>query len=70
MAFSQRTYRGSLCDIEACLKAQSNKLYNMDTRSKVARSTLAGAFSVMDRGHLSDCTPSDVVIDATKGKLA
>ncbi len=33
----------SLRDIEACLNAQSNKLYHMGIRSKVARSTLADA---------------------------
>jgi hypothetical protein len=43
MAFAQLTYRDSLRDIEACLKAQSNKLYHMGIRSNVARSTLADA---------------------------
>ncbi len=43
MAFAQLTYRDSLRDIEACLKAQSNKLYHMGIRSKVSRSTLADA---------------------------
>ncbi len=43
MAFAQLTYRESLRDIEACLKAQNNKLYHMGIRSKVARSTLADA---------------------------
>jgi len=43
MAFAQLTYRESLRDIEVCLKAQSNKLYHMGIRSKVARSTLADA---------------------------
>jgi hypothetical protein len=43
MGFAQLTYRESLRDIEACLKAQSNKLYHMGIRSYVARSTLADA---------------------------
>ena len=43
MAFAQLTYRESLRDIEACLKAQSNKLYHMGIRTAVARSTLADA---------------------------
>ena len=43
MAFAQLTYRESLRDIEACLKAQQNKLYHMGIRSRVARSTLAEA---------------------------
>jgi hypothetical protein len=32
MAFAQLTYRESLRDIEACLRAQSNKLYHMGIR--------------------------------------
>lgn len=43
MAFAQLTYRESLRDIEACLRAQRNKLYHMGLRSKVSRSTLAEA---------------------------
>jgi hypothetical protein len=43
MAFAQLTYRESLRDIEACLNAQSNKLYAMGFRSAVRRSTLADA---------------------------
>jgi hypothetical protein len=43
MAFAQLTYRESLRDIEACLNAQSNKLYHMGIRAKIARSTLAEA---------------------------
>lgn len=43
MAFAQLTYRESLRDIEACLQAQSNKLYHMGIRSRVSRSTLADA---------------------------
>ena len=41
MAFAQLTYRESLRDIEACLNAQSNKLYHMGIRGKVSRSTIA-----------------------------
>ena len=43
MAFAQLTYRESLRDIEACLQAQSAKLYHMGFREPVARSTLADA---------------------------
>jgi hypothetical protein len=43
MAFAQLTYRESLRDIEACLNAQSNKLYHMGIRSNVSCSTLADA---------------------------
>ena len=43
MAFAQLTYRESLRDIEACLRAMSGKLYHMGFRGKVARTTLADA---------------------------
>ena len=43
MSFAQLTYRESLRDIEACLRAQQNKLYHMGIRSKISRSTLADA---------------------------
>ena len=43
MAFAQLTYRASLRDIEACLRAQQNKLYHMGIRTKISRSTLAEA---------------------------
>jgi IS4 transposase len=43
MAFAQLTYRESLRDIEACLRAQQSKLYHMGIRAKVSRSTLADA---------------------------
>lgn len=44
MAFAQLTYRESLRDIEACLRAQQNKLYHMGLRStSVARNTLSKA---------------------------
>lgn len=43
MAFAQLTYRESLRDIEACLRAQRNKLYHLGIRSVVSRNTLANA---------------------------
>lgn len=43
LAFAQLTYRESLRDIEACLSAQSAKLYHIGIRSPVKRSTLADA---------------------------
>ena len=43
MAFAQLTYRESLRDIEACLRAQRSKLYHMGIRAHVSRSTLADA---------------------------
>ena len=58
MAFAQLTYRESLRDIEACLKAQSNKLYHMGIRSKVARSTLAEANEKRDWRIYADLAQS------------
>ena len=43
MAFAQLSYRESLRDIEACLRAQQSKLYHMGIRALVSRSTLADA---------------------------
>ena len=48
MAFAQLTYRESLRDIEACLRAQASKLYHMGIRSQVARNTLANANATRD----------------------
>lgn len=48
MVFAQLTYRESLRDIEACLRAQNNKLYHMGIRSQVSRNTLANANKVRD----------------------
>jgi hypothetical protein len=43
LAFAQLTYRESLRDIEACLRAQQSKLYHMGFRGRVSRTTLADA---------------------------
>jgi len=43
MAFAQLTYRESLRDIEACLRALGPKRYHLGFRRVVARSTLADA---------------------------
>jgi Domain of unknown function (DUF4372)/Transposase DDE domain len=48
MAFAQLTYRESLRDIEACLRAQSSKLYHLGIRSAVSRNTLANANATRD----------------------
>lgn len=48
LAFAQLTYRESLRDIEACLSAQSNKLYHMGIRTPVSGSTLADASANRD----------------------
>ena len=43
MAFAHLTFRESLRDIEACLRAQRSKLYHLGIRSTIARNTLANA---------------------------
>ena len=48
MAFAQLTYRESLRDIEACLRAMQPKLYHVGIRSRVSRNTLANANEVRD----------------------
>jgi hypothetical protein len=48
MAFAQLTYRESLRDIQACLRAQAGKLYHMGIKARVSRSTLADANEVRD----------------------
>ena len=48
MAFAQLTYRESLRDIQACLRAAQSKLYHLGIRGKVSRNTLANANQVRD----------------------
>ena len=43
MAFAQLTYRESLRDIEACLRALQSKLYRAGFRTRSSRSTIADA---------------------------
>jgi transposase len=43
MAFAQLTYRESLRDIEACLRAMPDRLYHAGIRGAISRSTLADA---------------------------
>ncbi len=48
MAFAQFTYRESLRDIQACLRAVQSKLYHLGIRGKVSRNTLAHANQMRD----------------------
>ena len=48
VAFAQLTYRESLRDIQACLRAANKKLYHMGIRSKVSRNTLSHANQTRD----------------------
>jgi hypothetical protein len=43
MAFAQLTYRGSLREIETCLRAMKKKLYHTGIRGQISRNTLAKA---------------------------
>ena len=43
MAFAQLTFRESLRDIEACLRAMRSKLFHMGIRSTVSRNNLSNA---------------------------
>jgi Domain of unknown function (DUF4372) len=47
MAFAQLN-RESLRDIQACLRAQSSKLYHLGIRGSIARNTLANANATRD----------------------
>ena len=58
MAFAQLTYRESLRDIEACLRAQAGKLYHLGIQSRVSRSTLADANEVRDWRMYADFAQS------------
>ena len=63
MAFAQLTYRESLRDIEACLRAQRTKLYHLGIRTKqVARNTLANANAVRDWHMYADFAQSLITI--------
>jgi len=48
MAFAQLSYRESLRDIEACLRAMRNKLYHMGIRGGISRNNLAHANETRD----------------------
>jgi len=48
LAFAQLTFRESLRDIEACLRAVESKLYHLGFRGKISRSTLADANEAHD----------------------
>jgi len=56
MAFAQLTYRESLRDIEACLRAVQSRLYHVGIRARIARSTLAEANETRDWRIYADFT--------------
>lgn len=57
MAFAQLTYRESLRDVEACLRAQPAKLYHLGLRGKVSRSASAWRAELWRRIIYSSCFP-------------
>ena len=62
MAFAQLTYREGLRGIEACLRAQKNKLYHMGIRTRISRSTLADANEQRDWRIYADFAQSLIKI--------
>ena len=58
MGFAQLTYRESLRDIEACLRAQGAKCYHMGIRGGISRNTLANANKVRDWRMYADFAQS------------
>ena len=68
MAFAQLTYRESLRDIEACLRAMQSKLYHMGIRSRVSKSTLADANENRDWRIYADF--AQVLIHIARGLYA
>jgi hypothetical protein len=64
MAFAQLTYRESLRDIQACLRATGSKLYHLGIRSRVSRNTLANANQVRDWRIYADF--AQVLIDRAR----
>jgi len=58
MGFAQMTFRGSLADIEICLRSRGQQLYHLGFRSLIAHSTLADANSVRDWRIYADLAQS------------
>jgi len=68
MAFAQLTYRESLRDIEACLRAMQSKLYHMGIHGRVSKSTLADANENRDWRIYADF--AQVLIHIARGLYA
>ena len=66
LSFAQLTYRESLRDIVACLKASPEKLYHMGIRGRISRSTLSDANERRDWRIYQDMA---LVLIATAQKL-
>src|SRR5260370_6054040 len=68
LAFAQFTYRESLRDIEACLRASPDKLYHMGIRGRVSRLTLADGKEKHDRRIFPDF--AQILIQRARGLYA
>jgi hypothetical protein len=68
MAFAQLTYRESLRDIQACLRAAQQKLYHMGIRGRVSRNTLSHANQVRDWRIYADF--AQILIGKARGLYA
>jgi Domain of unknown function (DUF4372)/Transposase DDE domain len=66
MAFAQLTYRESLRDIEVCLSAQASKLYHLDFREPVRRSTPADANETRDWRIYAEFAQQRLIAQARK----
>jgi hypothetical protein len=68
LCLAQFTYRESLRDIEACLRASPDKLYHMGIRGRVSRSTLAEANEKHDWHIFADF--AQILIQRARGLYA
>lgn len=64
MAFAQLTYRESLRDIEACLRAMGSRVYHIGMKSTVSRNNLAHTNETRDWRIYADFT--QILIDRAK----
>lgn len=62
MCFAQLTYRESLRDIEACLRAQQEKHYHMGFRGGISRNNLSNANKIRDFRIYADFAQSLIKI--------
>ena len=65
MSFAQLSYKESLRDIESCLRAMENKLYQMGIRANISRSTLADANENRDWRIYADFAQVCVIVEMT-----
>ncbi len=69
MAFAQLTYRVSLRDIQACLRAAQTKLYHMGVCGKISSNTMANANQARDWRIYADFSQVHITGSAFRGKV-